>query len=308
MGGDPDFQPDAYWPRLLDVGRSEGQRFGLPIGVVPQVTIINLNAARAAGVEPPPSDARTFTGEVLVEASLALHRLPREGDVLGSPGLLTSFTPEPNVAGVYELWPAPSLMLPAAIRSIRDSQGTLRPLESQAAVAAVALLRDLVKRYDLMPIRRVDFRSYFREGRWGLHLSSLLLEGFGVLGEGHPVYPFPNLGAGRNPAVVWGLLGIPAGSRDPELAYHALRVLERTLADWSIFPSRRVSAEVLRNRLPDIAPADAEMVSALLRNATFDRPSYEESSLINNTIARDVLLGNVEPAEALRRIVTELAG
>ena len=120
------------------------------------------------------------------------------------------------------------------------------------------------------------------------------------------VYPFPNLGSPANPVEIWAMIAIPSSTADPAAAYQALRALGHGLRGEVAFPAQRVPAEALRQRMSNLGEADAQVVHDLLENAGVLTLSHGERSLIDNTIAREILLRGADPAQTLDALALEL--
>ena len=102
------------------------------------------------------------------------------------------------------------------------------------------------------------------------------------------------------------MVAIPSTTTNPAAAYQALRALEHGLRGEVVFPAQRAPPAVLRQRMPNLGDADAQVVQDLLEHAAVPTLSHGERSLINNTIARDVVLHGTDPAQTLDALAREL--
>ncbi|MYD93357.1 MAG: hypothetical protein F4Y02_06635 [Chloroflexi bacterium] len=58
--------------------------------------------------------------------------------------------------------------------------------------------------------------------------------------------------------------------------------------------------------MPELHGDDEHVIVHLLENATYSDLSRSENELLSNTLVRDVLLGDTDPAEGLRRAVEKM--
>ena len=307
LAGDAEFDPAAFWPGVLEAAQTDGRQMALPVSVSPHVVLFNTEAARAVDLLVPEPDLRSFDRATFLAAALAMNHSDAAGQRAGRRGFVSAVRPEPRSNGDYVVSPSPVTLLTAALGPLKAPDGSFKVLETEQAIDAVQFMRELVTTYELTVVGDPSIRSVIRNRRYGMAPTALAFVGFRELShDSIRVYPFPDLGSGRNPAVAWGLLGILKSSRDVTSSYQALRFLEQALSQFAIFPARRVPPATIHQRLPDLSQQDAEVVVNLLNNAIYTTPSRREVGIINNGIARDVQLGSVSAKEALRAIVQQL--
>ncbi len=307
VAGDAAFDSGVYWPGVLETAQTDGRQMALPVAVSPQVLLFNTEAAGAVDLLVPEPELRSFDRATFLAAALAMNHSGAAGQSAGRRGFLSTVRPEPRSNGDYVASPSPVMLLTAALGPLKAPDGSFNILETEQAVNAVEFIRELVTTHELTVVGDPSIRSLMRNRRYGMAPAALAFAGFRDLShDSIRVYPFPDLGSGRNPAVAWGLLGILKSSKDPSSSYEALRFLEQALSEFSIFPARAVPPATIQQRLPDLSQQDAEVVVNLLNNATYATPSRREVGIIDNGIARDVQLGSVSAKDALRAIVQQL--
>ena len=164
---------------------------------------------------------------------------------------------------------------------------------------------DLIRRHELLPVGSFDFGRYLEAGKWGLGFATIAFSQTGEFGTNNRVYPFPNFGSGRNPAGTF-LLSVVKSAKDPDLAYDALRHLYSVIAHESSLPPFRVGAEAIRRLMPELNGDDEHVIVHLLENAVYFDLARSEFEVLSNTLVRDVLLGDTDPGDGLRRAIQEL--
>lgn len=320
LASDTDFDPDAYWPGLLAAGRHRGTQFALPVAVSPDVALLNVRLAASAEYLPPDPNRETFDRDALLNTALALRGRGTGDADTEVAGLIAYVDPEPRSSGDYVVQPEPTKVLLSALGSLEDRHGAFSPLTSEQAVGAVSFLRELSAVHGLLRTDGFSFTPQFRNLSFGLWLGQLAntsprFFGFrGVMGSlsrhlesgDLRVYPFPNLGSPANPVEIWAMIAVPSTATDPAAAYQALRALEQGLRGEVVFPAQRAPAEVLRQRMTNLGEADAQVVRDLLEHADVLTLSHAERSVIDNTIAREVLLRGADPAQTLDALALEL--
>ena len=302
LAADPDFDPGAYWPGVLERGRHNGVQFGLPFAVSPDFTLVNGELAAVRDIELPEPTLQAFTAEAYLNTAQAFHEPEPPDGGTGTQGILGVLFSEPTQQGDYIVNPPLGIALNSALGSFRDSAGSLTPLESDKAREVLDFYRDLVHRHRLIPIGNLDYGRYIQAGRWGMGFASIAFSDAGQFIANNRVYPFPAFGSGRNPAFTF-LLGVVNSGRDPDVSYDALRRLHAVIGPDSTLPPFRVDAAVIRQLMPELHGDDEHVILHLLENATYPDLSRSEYALLSNSLVRDVLLGDTDPGEGLRRAV-----
>ena len=302
LAADPDFDPGAYWPGVLERGRHNGVQFGLPFAVSPDFTLVNGELAAVRDIELPEPTLQAFTAEAYLNTAQAFHEPEPPDGGTGTQGILGVLFSEPTQQGDYIVNPPLGIALNSALGSFRDSAGGLTPLESDKAREVLDFYRDLVHRHRLIPIGNLDYGRYIQAGRWGMGFASIAFSDAGQFIANNRVYPFPAFGSGRNPAFTF-LLGVVNSGRDPDVSYDALRRLHAVIGPDSTLPPFRVDAAAIRRLMPELHGDDEHVIVHLLENATYPDLSRSEYALLSNSLVRDVLLGDTDPGEGLRRAV-----
>lgn len=305
LAADPDFDAGAFWPGVLERGRHDGVQFGLPFAVSPSFTLVNGELASARDIELPEPTLQAFTAEAYLNTAQAFHEPEPPDGGAGTQGILGVLFPEPTEHGDYIVNPPLAVALNSALGSFRDSAGGLTPLQSEKAREVLDFYRDLIHRHRLIPIGNLDYGRYIQAGTWGMGFASIAFSDAGQFGANNRVYPFPAFGSGRNPTFTF-LLGVVNSSRDPDVSYDALRRLHAVIAPDSTLPPFRVDAAAIRQLMPELHGDDEHVIVHLLENATYADLSRSEYQLLSNTLVRDVLLGDTDPGEGLRRAVQEM--
>ena len=302
---DPDFDAGAFWPGLLEQGRHDGVQFGLPFAVSPYFTLINGELASARDIELPEPTVQAFTAEAYLNTAQAFHEPEPADGGAGTQGILGVLFPEPTEQGDYIVNPPLAIALNSALGSFRDSAGGLTPLQSEEAREVLDFYRALIHRHRLIPIGNLDYGRYIQAGKWGMGFASIAFSDAGQFIANNRVYPFPAFGSGRNPAFTF-LLGVVNSGRNPDVSYDALRRLHAVIGPDSTLPPFRVDAAAIRRLMPELHGDDEHVIVHLLENATYPDLSRSEYALLSNTLVRDVLLGDTDPDEGLRRAVQEM--
>ncbi len=305
LAADPDFDPGAFWPGVLDSGRHDGEQFGLPFAVSPSFALVNGELAAERDIELPEPTLQAFTAETFLRTAQAFHEPDPPDGGLGTRGILGGVLPEPTSSGDYLVFPPVTVALLSALGSFRDSSGGFTQLQSDRAREVLEFYVDLIHRHQLLKIGDFDFGPYLQAGTWGIGFGTIAFSDIGEFLADNRVYPFPAFGSGRNPTHTFNL-GIVKSARDPEVAYDALRHLYSAIAPDSTLPPFRVDAAAIRKLMPELNGDDENVLLHLLENAALDGSSRSESEVLTDTIVRDVFLGDTDPAEGLRRAVQEM--
>ncbi len=120
------------------------------------------------------------------------------------------------------------------------------------------------------------------------------------------LFPFPEFGAGGNPADVWTMIGISAKTLDPEMAYDAMRALERSLRDVAFVPAARSTPEELRAIAPGLLDEELQMLVDLMASASYIRLSRLERGVLTNAIDAGIVLEGISAQEALLDAATDM--
>ena len=304
---DPGFNAADFWPGLLETGKHEGLQYGLPVAVSPHVLLFNRETAVKQNVEPPAPDPLTFDAEVFLDAVRALHLEPPPSGGLGSMGYISRFSPEPDGNGDYDASPSPYDLLQSAVGDLRGPGNDFAPLTTPPAIAVAEFLRAWVHDHRLAITDGRSTRSFQRSGQFGFTGTILaFIPPSRLVGSSLVVYPLPNMGAGRSPVFVHAMMGVVASAQNPEIAYDALRHLAAGLRSSSVLPATRISAEGIAARTPDLAPADANLVEQLMKNATYSTLSRRQAGLINNGVVGNIIFGDQHPDEGMQAIADQL--
>ena len=223
----------------------------------------------------------------------------------GTRGILGVVLSEPTSRGDYVVVPPVTAALLSALGGFRDSSGGFTPLESAQAREVLEYYRDLTHRHQLLPVGSYDLGRYLQAGTWGLGFATVVFSQAGEFGTNNRVYPFPNFGSGRSPTGAF-LLSVVKSAKDPDVAYDALRHLYSVIAPESTLPPYRVDAAAIRRLMPELHGDDEHVLVHLLENAVFYDISQSEAILLGNTLVPDVLLGDTDPGDGLRRAIEEL--
>ena len=305
LADDPDFDPGAFWPGVLDSGRHDGEQFGLPFAVSPAFTLINGELAAKRNIELPEPTLQAFTAEAFLRTAQAFHEPDPPNGGLGIRGILGGVLSEPTSLGDYIVLPPLRAALLSALGRFRDPGGGLTPLQSDKAREVLEFYSELIHQHRLLKIGDFDFGPYLQTGTWGIGFGHIAFSDIGEFRADNRVYPFPAFGSGRNPTSTF-LLGIVKSAEGPEVSYDALRRLYSAIAPVSTLPPLRVDAAAVRELMPELNGDDENVLVHLLENAVFFDSSRSEINVISNTLARDVLLGDTDLGEGLRRAVQDL--
>jgi hypothetical protein len=312
LGSDARFEPDDYWPGILEAGQVDGVQYALPVAAAPWVTVVNLDLAKAAGFEMPSREA--WDAEAFVRGAAAMHQNP---NVPGPrPTVGVGIDVEPLWMAPDQLWnDAPSLaFLQSSLGALPDGQGSFEGLRSAQARATLETFQELATRYGISPDQRrrnVDAYDLLDDGLLGMTMFGLSGLWFGnligsFLPSNNVLYPFPNFGDGRTPASIWLMLGIGAGRANPRVAYDALRVLERHAVAGANVPGWRTSAEDLQRRFPSYRDDEAQMVVDLMQNASYVRLRRAEWGAFIAEVDAGIILEELSAPEALDGVVRRL--
>ena len=302
LAADPDFDPGAYWPGALESGQHEGTQYGLPFAVSPSFTLVNGELATERDIELPEPTLLAFTAEAFLRTAQAFHEPDPSDGGIGTRAILGGVLSEPTLRGDYLVVPPVTAALLSALGSFRDSAGGFTPLQSDKAREVLEFYGDLIHQHRLLPIGDFDFGPYVQTGQWGMGFIPIAFSDIGEFRGDNRVFPFPAFGSGLNPTSTF-LLSIVKSDRDPDVAYDALRRLYSVIAPESTLPPTRVDAAGIRRLMPELNGNDENVLVHLLENAAFINTSQSEFDALRNTIVRDVLLGDTDPGEGLRRAI-----
>ena len=305
LAADPDFDAAAFWPGALGRGQRDGVQFGLPFALSPGFTLVNGDLAAERDIALPEPTLQAFTSQAYLETAKEFHEPDPPDGGTGTRGILSVVLAEPTSRGNYIVIPPVTGALYSALGELRDSTGGFTPLESARAREVLEYFRDLAHRHDLLPIGSFDFGRYLQAGTWGMQFATVAFSQAGEFGTNNRVYPFPNFGSGRSPTGTF-LLSVVKSAQDPDVAYDALRHLYSVIAPESILPPYRVDAAAIRRLMPELHGDDEHVLVHLLENAVFFDLSMPEFDVLQNTLVRDVLLGDTDPGEGLRRAIQEM--
>ena len=309
---DATFEPENYWPGILEAGQVDGVQYALPVAAAPWVTVVNQSLAEAAGFEVPPREA--WDGEAFARGAEAMHRASNvEGP---TPTVGVGINVEPLWMAPDQLWSdAPSFVfLQSRLGALPDAQRSFAALRSAQARATLETFQQLARTYGISQDQRdrnVDAYDLLDNGLLGLMLFPLSGRWFGnLIGSFMPsdnvLYPFPNFGDGRTPATLWMMLGMGAGRANPKVAYDALRALERHTQDPTNVPARRTSAEDLRRRFPWYRDDEAQMVVDLMHNASYVTLSRTEWGAFIAEVDVAIIVDGLSAQEALDGVTRRL--
>ena len=302
LAADPDFDPGAFWPGVLESGRHDGEQFGLPFAVSPSFTLVNGKLAAERDIDLPEPTLQAFTSEAFLRTAQAFHEPDPPDGGLGTRGVLGGVFPEPTSSGDYLVFPPVTAALLSALGRFRDSSSGFTSLQSDKAREVLEFYDDLIHRHRLLKIGDYDFFPYVQAGTWGIGFGTIAFSDIGEFRGDNRVYPFPSFGSGRNPTHTFNL-GIVKSARDPQVSYDALRHLYSAVAPASILPPLRVDAAAVRVLMPELNGEDEHVLVHMLENAAFDDSSRSEAESLRDTIVRDVLLGDTDPGEGLQRAI-----
>ncbi len=305
LAADPDFDPADFWPGALESGQRDGVQFGLPFAVSPDFTLVNGDLAAEHDIALPEPTLQAFTSQAYLETAQAFHEPDPPDGGTGTRGILGVVLSEPTARGDYVVVPPVTAALLSALGGLRDASGGFTPLESARAREVLEYFRDLTHRHELLPVGSYDLGRYLQAGTWGMQFATVVFSQAGEFGTNNRVYPFPNFGSGHSPTGAF-LLSVVKSANDPDVAYDALRHLYSVIAPESTLPPMRVDAPAVRRLMPELRGDDENVLVHLLENALFFDVSRSEFDVIRNTLIRDVLLGDTDPGDGLRRAIQEL--
>ena len=308
LASDASMDPDSFWPNLLEVGRHEGTQYGLPAAASPNIVLFNRTLAEELQINPPEPDRVSFNAEVFLETVGHFHiPAPADGGT-GSVGMLSTFSPEPNASGDYAATPAPIAFLLSAVGDLRGPRHDFEPLTIDAAIETARFLRAWVHDYQFAVTDNRSLRLYWQQRRIGLYETYLAFTRPDIfLSHGAlDVYPFPNMGTGRSPALAHALLGVLADAKNPELAYDAMRYLAMGLNGNAVLPATRLTSSTIAARMPQLPPEGIDLVTDQMSNAVYPTVSRQEIGVITNGIVSDIIFGASPPEQGMRNIVDRL--
>ena len=315
MVSDGTFDPGDYWPGILEAGQIDGVQYALPVAAAPWATVVNLSLAATAGFEAPPREG--WDGEAFVRGAVAMHRAPGVAGPRATVGV--GLNVEPLWMAPDQLWSdAPSFVfLQSKLGALPDGEGSFEGLRSAEAGSVLETFHELATGYGISADQRrrnVDAYDLIDDGLIGLTPLAVSGRWFGnLIGSTVPsenvLYPFPDFGSGRAPAMVWLMLGMGSGRNDERVVYDALRTLERHAQGPTNVPARRVSAEDLQQGFPWYRDDEARMVVELMERAEYVRLSRAAWGAFIKEVDAAIMLEGVSAEEALdgvRRRLEEL--
>ena len=311
MASDDSFDPDLYWPGVLETGRRDGVQYALPVAVAPWITVVNRDLAAASGHQIPTRDR--WDRNAFLEAAIAMHGDPAVPGREHALGVL--FNVEPMWGAPDQLWSwAPSfLFLQSALGPIPNEQGSFEALRSPEAHEIIQFVYDLAATHGFAPANeREAGRTWlrFREGKIGLMVQWLGGTGFGWmtsrLGPDNVLYPFSDFAGHGNPVEVWLMLGVSAAAEEPRVAYDALRILERGMRESANVPATRVSAAELQAIAPVYRDDEAQMVVDLMESASYVRLTRPQWGAFINAVDAGIIREELSALDALEAVVHQL--
>ena len=311
LQSDADFDPAVYWPGTLETGFHAGVQYTLPVAVAPWSIVFNRDLAKESGIEMP--DRQGFDRAAFLQAGLAMQGGPSiEGREHGL-GFLLQVDPRPGPGGDYASWPPAYVFMQAALGDLRGSSGTFEALRSAEALEITQFFHDMAHTYGFAPKpERSGERVWitYTEGSIGMWGESIQGPGYAWLRAGpfpnQVLYPFPDFGAGGNPADVWTMIGISAKTTEPKVAYDALRALERSLRDVAFVPAAKSTPEQLRTIAPGLLDEELQMIVDLMASASYVRLSRRERGALTNAIDAGIVLEGISAQEALLDAATSV--
>ena len=312
LTSDARFDPDDYWPGILEAGQIDGVQYALPVAAAPWVTVVNLDLAKTAGFAVPPREA--WDADAFVRGAAAMHQTPSVTGARRTVGVGIDL--DPLWMAPDQLWSdAPSFVfLQSRLGALPDGEGLFEGLRSNEARSVLATFHELATGYGISADqrrRRVDVFDLLNDGLLGLWPFALSGRGFGnLIGDAMPgenvLYPFPDFGSGRAPAMVWLMLGMGSGRNEERVVYDALRALERHAQGPTNVPARRVSAEDLQQGFPWYREDEARMVVELMERAEFVRLSRAAWGAFIKEVDAAIMLDEVSAEEALDGVARRL--
>lgn len=309
---DGTFDPGDYWPGILEAGQIDGVQYALPVAAAPWATVVNQTLAESAGFDVPAREA--WDGEAFVRGAAAMHRAPNVAGPRATVGV--GLNVEPLWMAPDQLWSnAPSFVfLQSRLGALPDGEGSFEGLRSAEAGSVLATFHELATGYGISADQRrrnVDAYDLIDDGLIGLTPLALSGRWFGnLIGSTAPsenvLYPFPDFGSGRAPAMVWLMLGMGSGRNDPRVVYDALRALERHAQGPTNVPARRVSAQDLKLRFPAYREDEARMVVELMEKAAYVRLSRAAWGAFIAELDAAIMLDGVSAEEALDGVARRL--
>ena len=306
---DKTFDPTGFWPNLLDLGQHKGVQYGVPVAASPSVLLFNRELAAELNIEPPDPDPLNFNVDVFLKLVGDLHIADPPTGGLGSLGMLSIFSPEPNSNGDYAASPAPLNFLLSATGDLRGALDDFAPLLSDPAVETARLLKAWVQDHQFAITDNRSIWPYFQQQRIGLfetYLAFAPLERFASSFGSIDIYPFPALGSAGHPAYAHLLVGVLAEAKNPDLAYDAMRYLAEGLRMNAVLPAERLTPNEVVRRVPALQPEGGELVYTQMLEAAYPSVSRRELGVITNGIVGDIIFGAASPEQGMRDIVDRL--
>ena len=137
---DPDFQPESYWPRVLDTGKYEGLQYAIPVAVAPWLIMFYDAIAKAAEVDPP--TPQTFDRATFLQTALAIQeKTPIVGFEKAVGFNLATFRSKGS-EDFDSLLPG-LVFLQAELGSLREGIGDYSPLKTEGAQETAQFIHEL---------------------------------------------------------------------------------------------------------------------------------------------------------------------
>lgn len=301
LAGRASLSESEFWSAVFDAGAVEGEQYFVPASVILNVIAVNVAHAEFIGVELPLADRKTFDFATFLDLAQRLHVPPDQDGNNGIPGFPISVNPDadPTQPQDVPIFPFSSEFLASAIGRLDTSPETIDLLASQDAVNALEDLRALVRDFGFaMPPD--EFYRHLDETRYGMTVFSLrggIIDTFS-----HALYPYPDFGSGRTPAIVDRLLGISAASADPAVAYDSSIVLAQSIGDVAGFPALRKSPREIELLYPGLDEGKYQLLVEMMDNlALINLPPAAHSSLFLH-VDLGAILGSDASAAALQKL------
>ncbi len=306
---DETFDPTGIWPNLLELGQHRGVQYGIPVAASPSILLFNRELATELNIEPPDPNPLSFNDEVFLKLVGDLHIADPPTGGIGSLGMLSIFSPEPNSNGDYSASPAPLNFLLSATGDLRGSLDDFAPLLSGPAVETARLLKAWVQDHQFAITDNRSIWPYIQQQRIGLfetYLAFAPLDRFASSFGSIDAYPFPALGGAGHPAYAHLLVGVLAEAKNPDLAYDAMRYLAEGLRANAVLPANQLTQNEVVRRVPALQPEGGELVYAQMLEAVYPSVSRRELGVITNGIIGDIVFGGASPEQGMRDIVDRL--
>ena len=295
---DRELHLDDYFPAVLAANRYHGQLYAIPYICSPQVVYYNPRMFAAANLKPPSS---TWTWQDFVQIARALTRdSDRDGKIdqfgfIQAPGV-------PSVA-TY-IWQNGGDIVDASGRVV---------LDQPAAVEAIKFMGDLTLAERITPtmsdLSQRSAEELLLKDRVGMvtfHVS------IGMFWRGEAGLNFelaePPQGKARATLLTSSALAVGAKTRNPEVAYRALRAIVAEAEKGALVPPRRSLARDLRKIEPRLSDQDVRVIANALEYAR--GPVYDNHQAVmtalRNYVELPVLTGQSSAQDAAKAGATAI--